>query len=374
MYKNDRVAGGERARANRRRTAVSIVIAATLVLGVLPVPVLAATTNMYTIHPLVSDVATMAPVVDPNLVNGWGLAAGPLTPWWVSDNGMDRSTVYDGAGVPRSLVVTVASAPTGIVYNGTTSFPVHSGNATEPARFLWATENGTILGWHPDVPAPGSTTAFIVKDRSGVGAVYKGLAIGSFAGKPYIYASDFVNGRVDVFNGSFVLQNWRGAFVDRSLPRHYAPFGIQAIGSHIFVSYARQNLPSHDEAAGPGRGVVNEFDMRGRFIRRVAMFGVLNAPWGLAMSPAGFGRFSNCLLVGNFGNGRINAYAKNRNNRWVFQGTLRKDNGAFLVIDGLWGIAFGRGAFTPSGCPNTLYFAAGPEDESHGLFGAVTAP
>ena len=179
-----------------RRTVV--ICLGVLILVAMPGLVQAAVApNMYTVHPLVSDQAGMAPVLDPNLINGWGIAAGPATPWWVSDNGTDKSTLYDGAGTPRSLVVDVASAPTGVVFNGTTQFKVSSGEALQPARFLFATEEGTVLGWNPNVPAAGSTTAFVVKDRSGVGAVYKGLAIGSVGDAPYLYATDFVNGRID---------------------------------------------------------------------------------------------------------------------------------------------------------------------------------
>ena len=328
--------------------------------------------NLYTVHPLVSDVAGMAPVVDLNLVNGWGIAAGPATPWWVSDNGTDTSTLYDGAGVPRPLVVSVIEAPTGVVFNGFADFRVSAGSASLPARFLFATERGTILGWNPNVPSAGSTTAFVVKDRSGVGAVYKGLAIGSVGANPYLYATDFVNGRVDVFGGNFALQTWAGAFVDPKLPEGYGPFGIQAVGDRLFVTFAKQNPPSADEMAGQGLGYVDEFGLDGTFVARVATRGLLNAPWGVAMAPSDFGRFSGCLLVGNFGDGHINAYAQNPKGVWTPQGTLRTGQGKPLFVDGLWGIGFGNG--NASGPATTLYFAAGPDDESHGLFGSITTP
>lgn len=327
--------------------------------------------DAYVVQPLVSDVATMAPVFDPNLVNGWGIAAGPTTPWWVSDNGTDKSTLYDGTGTPRPLVVDVVSAPTGVVFNGGTEFIVSANATSAPARFLFATENGTILGWNPGVPSSGSTTAFIVADRSGAGAVYKGLAIGWAHKHPFLYATDFVNGRIDVYSGDFTLQNWKHRFHDKRLPKDYAPFGIQAIGDKLFVTFAKQNPPSTDELAGRGRGIVDVFAMDGKFVSRVASHGVLNAPWGLAMAPDRFGAFSDCLLVGNFGDGRINAYAKKRHGGWKFQGTLRKHDRKPVFIDGLWGIGFGNGS--AAGPTNTLYFAAGPADESHGLFGSITA-
>lgn len=360
--------------AKRWRVAL-ITCVGVLLLAAFPSVALAKTgPNEYTVHPLVSDLASLAPMVDPNLINGWGIAAGPTTPWWVSDNGADKATVYTETGTPfivnnTPLVVGVDAAPTGVVFNPfaatvTTAFQVNS----QPARFLFATENGTILGW-----IQGLGAAVVVKDRSGVGAVYKGLAIGSAGGNPYLYATDFVNGRIDVFDGAFTLQNWAGAFVDPRLPKGYGPFGIQAIGDRLFVTYAKQNPPSHDEKAGQGRGFVDEFSMDGKFVARVASHGRLNAPWGLAIAPSGFGRFSGCLLVGNFGDGHINAYVQNPKGVWVPRGTLRTENGKRLFIEGLWGIGFGHGNAN-SGPTNTLYFAAGPDDESHGLFGSITAP
>jgi uncharacterized protein (TIGR03118 family) len=354
----------------------AIVCLALLVLAVAPSAALAKRpSNSYVVHPLVSDVATMAPVVDPNLVNGWGLAAGPTSPWWVSDNGTDKSTLYDGAGAVRSLVVDVAGAPTGIVFNASTGFPVTAGLLSLPARFIFATESGTILGWNPGIPFAGSTMSVVMVDRSTVGAVYKGLTIGAVGADPYLYATDFVNGRIDVFGADLSLKSWAGAFVDKRLPKGYGPFGIQAIGDRLFVTYAKQNPPSHDELAGQGLGIVDEYDMSGTLLARVATHGQLNAPWGVAMAPvSGFGRCSGCLLVGNFGDGHIDTFAMNRHGRWVPRGALRTVRGKKLSIDGLWGIAFGHGAETASGPSTTLYFAAGPNDEAHGLFGSVTTP
>lgn len=335
--------------------------------------------NKYVVTNLVSDTTSVpALFTDPNLVNGWGLAAGPTTPWWVADNGTDKSTLYDASGTIVPRVFSVPGGPTGLVFNGTTSFVVAttmppSPEATSAARFLFATEAGTILGWNPNVPSAGSTQAVVAVDRSGVGAVYKGLAIGSSGGKDLLYATDFHNGRVDVFDGSFALQTMpAGAFVDRRIPKGYAPFGIQNIGGHIFVTYAKQDRARHDEVDGQGFGYFVEYGADGRLLRRITGHGMLNAPWGLAKAPAGFGRFSGHLLVGNFGGHTIEAYRATRHG-WVPAGSVLRANGHKLRIDGLWGIAFGKGSGTASGPANTLFFAAGPNDESHGLFGSIKA-
>ena len=326
--------------------------------------------NAYVVTNLVSDGFVPAAHTDPNLVNGWGITAGPTTPWWVANNGTDTSTLYDGTGAARPLVVNVPGAPTGTVFNGTSDFVVTDGTSSGAARFLFANEAGMIFGWNPNVPLPPtSTQAQLGADRSNVGAVYKGLAIGQVGTANYLYATDFHNGRIDVFDGMFTLQSWSGAFKDPRLPHGYAPFGIQNIGGRIFVTYAKQQPNSDDELAGPGRGFVSVFGTDGTFQGRVASRGRLNAPWGLAMAPAGFGRFSGDLLVGNFGDGRINAY-RWEHHEWELDGTLRGTNHKPISIDGLWGIGFGNGS--ASGPTTTLYFAAGPDDEAHGLFGSVS--
>jgi len=326
--------------------------------------------NAYAVTNLISDGFVPAAVTDPNLVNGWGIVAGPTTPWWVADNGTDTSTLYTGAGARLALVVSVPSAPTGTVFNASTDFVVANGSASGAARFLFATENGTILGWNPAVPPPPtSTQAQPAVDRSSVGAVYKGLAIGQVGSANYLYATDFHNGRIDVFNGSFALQSWPGAFMDPKLPMGYAPFGIQNLGGRIFVTFAKQDAAGHDEIDGQGRGFVDAFGTDGSFQGRVASRDDLNAPWGLAMAPAtGFGRFSGDLLVGNFGDGRIHAFKWDRHH-WEEAGSLRGPDHRPISIDGLWGIGFGNGA--ASGPTTTLYFAAGSDGEAHGLFGSI---
>jgi uncharacterized protein (TIGR03118 family) len=244
------------------------------------------------------------------------------------------------------------------------------GRTSAPARFLFASEDGTISAWNPNVPGPGNTQAFVV--GSHVRSIYKGLAIASWKGADYLYATDFHRGRIDVYDSTFKRKHWEGAFRDRRLPKGYAPFGIQAINGMIFVTYARQNAAREDEIAGRGKGFVDVFSPRGKLLGRVATRGALDAPWGIAWAPAtGFGHFSGDLLVGNFGNGRINAYRWHEGH-WRFDGTLRTADHKAIVIDGLWGIGFGNDA--AAGPSTTLYFAAGPDDESHGAFGAIWAP
>ena len=332
----------------------------------------------YVVTNLVSDGSVPGTRVDPNLVNGWGIVAGPATPWWVADNGMDASTLYDGTGAPRPLVVSVPGGPTGTVFNGTSSFVVTDGSTSGPAKFLFANEAGMILGWNPTVPAS-STQAQVGADRSSVGAVYKGLAIGTVGTASYLYATDFHNGRVDVFDGTFGLRSWAGAFMDPRLPAGYAPFGISNLGGRLFVTFAKQDAAGHDEIDGKGLGIVDVFGTDGSFQGRVATRHELNAPWGLAMAPmTGFGQFSGDLLVGNFGDGRIHAFRWEAGERehgrwepghWEGAGVLRGTDRHPITIDGLWGIGFGNG--TASGPTTSLYFAAGPGGEAHGLFGSI---
>ena len=316
----------------------------------------------YTVHNLVSDGAATADHVDPHLVNGWGLVSGPTTPWWVADNGTNLSTLYNAAGAPLPLVVSVAGGPTGVVFNGTTgAFPV--GTAT--GRFIFATEGGTIQAFS------GPSTATVEVNDSGAGDVFKGLAIAPTPTGPQLYATDFHNARVDVFNASWQPVATIGGFVDPSLPAGYAPFGIQTIGDRIFVTYAEQDPAAHDEIDGQSLGFVDAYDTSGDLLARVAQHGQLNAPWGLALAPAGFGEFGGDLLVGNFGDGQINAYEELPNGHFEHRGTLRSTDGGKLAIDGLWSLQFGHGAAS-NGPTDTLFFTAGPNGENDGLFGTIT--
>lgn len=343
----------------RALLALALVLGASLLAAS---PLAAAERNSYTVTPLVSDQPGVAPHTDANLVNAWGLTAGPMTPWWVADNGTDKSTLYGGDGAPRPLVVSVAEGPTGTTFNPTSAFLLPTGGK---ALFLFDTENGLIRGWNP---AQG-TTAIVVKDRSDEDAIYKGLTVASTPAGPRLYAADFHNARIDVFDGSFGLV--LGGFVDPSLPAGYAPFNVQAIGDRIFVAYAKQDEAGEDEVAGQGLGFVDAYDLAGNLLARVAQHGQLNAPWGLALAPASFGPFGGDLLVGNFGNGRINAYEELSNGHFEHRGELHGADNQPLAIDGLWALRFGNDA--AAGPAGTLFFTAGPDEESHGLFGSITA-
>jgi uncharacterized protein (TIGR03118 family) len=327
------------------------------------------TSGSYNVHNLVSDQAGVADHMDPNLVNAWGLDARPTSPWWVADNGTSLSTLYTADGTPQSLVVSVPTDPTGLVANLTTKFVLHKGSSSGPALFLFDTEDGTLNGWNPSVTGTGTQVA---RDLSGSGAVLKGLAIASFGDKNRLYATDFHNNAVDVFNGIFNSVFIPGGFQDPSLPRRFAPFGIQVIGDDVFVTYAKQDADKHDDVDGVGLGYVDEYTLDGTLVQRVASQGPLNAPWGIAWAPADFGRFSNDLLIGNFGDGWIHAYKQQPDGSFTLDGTLTGANGYPIAIDGLWSLQFGKGA-PANGPTSTLFFTAGPDGESHGLFGTITA-
>jgi uncharacterized protein (TIGR03118 family) len=327
--------------------------------------------SAYSVTKLVADTADAAHV-DPNLVNGWGIAFNPTGFVWVADAGTSKSTLYDGKGVPQALVVTIPPAPsgpaspTGIVFNGTADFAVSQGGVTAASPFLFATESGTVAGWSPTVNRTSAITAF---DGSATAASYKGLALATSGGANRLYAADFHNNRVDVFDRTFAKVTAAGGFQDAMLPAGYAPFGIQAVGNRIFVAYAQQDALAHDANKGAGLGVLNVFDTDGMLIKRLVTGGPLNAPWGIAMAPADFGTFSSSLLVGNFGDGRINAFDPDTGD---LRGTLARSDGTPIVIDGLWGIAFGNGVNDQP--TRTLFFAAGPNDETHGLYGRIDPP
>ena len=331
-------------------------------------PAAAQNPKAYVITPLVSNLGPPGPGVDARLVNAWGLVAGPTTPWWVSDNGADFSTLYRADGTKVNLNVSVAGAPTGIVFNAdANAFPVGTG-ANPGARFIFATESGTIAGWRGAL----GTTAQVAVDSSEGGAIYKGLAIATAAGGLQLYATDFHNARVDVFDATWAAVQTSGGFVDPNLPSGYAPFGIQTIDTRIFVTFAKQVPGSNDELHGQGLGFVDAFDADGNLLARVAQHGQLNAPWGLAMAPATFGAFGGDLLVGNFGDGHVNAYQELPDGTWELVGMLRTADGKKLAIDGLWALEFGHGN-AANGPLDTLFFTAGPNDEEDGLFGTITA-
>jgi len=316
----------------------------------------------YTVTNLVSDVPGAATLPDPNLVNGWGLARSATSPWWVADNGMDRSTLYISNGTTISinpLVVGVDGGPSGAVFAG---IPMNFLVSGGPAAFVFASEDGMIRAWR------GGLTSALVTAHGGTDAVYKGLAIAQTDTGPMLYATDFHNAHVDVFNGAWQNVTPAGSFVDPMIPDGYGPFGIQVIGNRIFVSYAKQDADAHDDVAGQSLGFVDAYDLSGDLLTRVAQHGQLNSPWGLALAPPSFGRFAGDLLVGNFGDGQINAYEETSAG-FEHRGTLRDATGGKLVIDGLWALQFGNAG--SNGNPDTLFFTAGPDGESHGLFGTI---
>ena len=263
--------------------------------------------NAFVVRGLVSDGSLAGTTVDSNLVNAWGLAASQTGPWWVANEDTDTSTLYDGTGRKLTRVVTVAGGPTGVVFNGTTGFVVTDGPASAPARFIFACEDGRIRGWAGSVPSDGSNATEVAVDNSHRGAVYRGLAQATAPdGSTYLYAADFHNGRVDVFDANWRPIRWKGAFVDRKIPAWYNEFGIQAIGGRIFVTYASPAPPNGNDS--PTGGYVDVFSLKGKLLARVGRMGPLNEPVDVALAPPTFGKFGGDLLVGNFGDGRIGVY------------------------------------------------------------------
>jgi uncharacterized protein (TIGR03118 family) len=327
--------------------------------------------NAYAVHGLVSDEHRRAPNVDARLVNAWGLAASPTGPWWTSNEASATSTLYSGEGRKQVLTVTVEGGPTGIAYYGGKGLRVSGAGKSDPARFVYACEDGKLRAWTPTVPKGWSTEAMVVVDEAAEAAVFRGVAIVG----DRVYATDFHNARVDVYDAQWRRMRRAGAFVDRRVPEWYAPFGIHAIGGHLFVTYvARAPVNGNDSPTG---GYVDEFDPQGRLVARVAHKGVLNAPWGVALAPRSFGRFGGELLVGNFGDGRINAYRRSGAG-WSYDGTLKSAKGKPIVVNGLWALAFGNDG--TAGPADTLFFASGPHDwlgetelGVHGLVGSISA-
>jgi uncharacterized protein (TIGR03118 family) len=318
---------------------------------------------------LVSDIPGVARITDQHLVNPWGLALAPTSPLWVANNGTGTATLYKGAGgtgafQPVPLVVDIpGGAPTGQVFNGTTDFVVRSPNGMGgPAPFIFDSEAGNVVAWNPSL-TPITSARRVVHVRN---AIFKGLAIGSVGMANYLYATDFHHGMVDVLNGSFDRVSLSGHFRDPNLPAGYAPFGIRNLGGTLYVTFAVQDAQKHDELHGPGLGIVDAFDTSGHFLRRVATGGPLNAPWGLETAPAGWGDLTGMLLVGNFGDGRINAYNPMTG---AFLGQLRDGNRNPIQIDGLWGLQVGN---PTAGGAGNVWFSAGIADEAHGLLGLLS--
>ena len=334
---------------------------------------------------LVADTASGTVTLDTKLVNPWGIAFGP-GPVWVANNHSETSTLYDGTGAPQPvggpLIVNLPAGaggatfdPTGIVFNPTADFVVSAGGKSAAALFIYVGEGGMLAGWSKDVDVG---NAVVMYTDSG-GAVYKGLTLANNGAGNFLYVADFHNNKVDVFNATFTKQPSSATsftFKDPALPAGYAPFGIQALKTgaggtvQIYVAYAKQQAPdNHDNANGAGLGLIDIYDTNGTLVKTLVMpGGALNAPWGMALAPADFGTLSNVLLVGNFGDGKINGYDPSKGQ---FMGTLSTANGAF-ASPGLWGIAFGNDAANQP--HNTLFFAAGPNDEVNGSYGRIDMP
>jgi uncharacterized protein (TIGR03118 family) len=309
---------------------------------------------------LASNQSSVVNPANPDLQNAWGLAATASSPWWLGLNGSGFSEVYNGAGVKQSpfAIIPGDGSVTGVVASGVAgSF---NGDA-----FLFASEDGTFSGWRPALINNAETLAIANPNN-----VYKGLTGANIGGNEYAYLANFRAGTVDVMKGNGAAPALTGTFTDPGLPAGYAPFGIQRIGTTIYVTYAVQDSAKKDDVAGLGNGIVTAFDLQGNFLMRVATGGVLNSPWGLALAPVGFGDFGGDLLVGNFGDGLIHAYNPSTG---LLVGTLSNTSGNPLAIDGLWALQFGNGG--QAGPTSTLFFTAGPNGEADGLFGdLVTAP
>jgi uncharacterized protein (TIGR03118 family) len=333
--------------------------------------------TVFTQTNLVSDGFLPAPTIDPNLINPWGVSSSATSPFWVSDNGTGVATIYNGAGTPVTVtgghsVITIApptgetssASPTGQVFNiAGSGFNITNGDVTGSSVFIFATEDGTISGWNPNVNS-GSSILAVDNSNGGTGAVYKGLAIGQTDDGTFLFAANFRNGTVDVFDQNFQQVD---SFTDRHLPAGYAPFNVQVLDNHLFVTFALQDADKHDDVAGRGHGFVDEFDLEGHLLHRVASRGPLDSPWGLAIAPSGFGEFSHDLLVGNFGDGTINVFDPQTDH---FLGKLLDANGAPIVIGDLWALIPGNGAASD---PQKIYFTAGVQNEAHGLFGTLAA-
>jgi len=323
---------------------------------------------------LVSDQPGVALITDPDLINAWGIALNPNgAAFWISNNGSGKSTLYIGDvnGSPftkiNTLTVTVPGGlNTGSVFNSTSDFVVKSGAASGPAAFLWASQVGVVSGWNSGVPPP--PPSHNAQIGTTADAVYTGLAIGSANGKNYLYAADFLHRKIDVYDTNFQPPSppLDGTFSDPNVPNSYSIFNVQNLGGRIYLTYAQQSHKGPEDETDKGAGFVDVFDTSGHLLQRLINGNHLNAPWGLALAPSNFGPFSNALIVGNFGNGHLQAFDPQTGQ---FLGELNGADGKPIVIDGLWGLTFGNGV--TAGDKTALYFAAGPDDETHGLFGSL---
>jgi uncharacterized protein (TIGR03118 family) len=365
-----------------RKWPAAAAAAATALGGVLATPAGASTSNEFHQTNLVSNRHDQgAQLFDQDLKNPWGLALGPTTPLWVANNNSGTATVYDvnpggTTATKRSLTVTVPGgrtstmdgpSPTGQVFNPTSGFVVTSAAGSGPAAFIFSSESGQITAWSPQADPVSMGTSTGQVESSSTTAVYKGLTMARDGRDTFLYAANFHDGTVDVFNSSFQPVHRPGAFRDPDIPAGFAPFGIQELRGFIYVTYAKQNADKHDDVAGPGNGFVDIFRPNGTKVKRLASQGTLSSPWGMALAPRGFGPFAGKLLVGDFGDGRINVFAPESGR---FLGQLHDEHGTPVAIDDLWGLHFGTAA---TGGPKTLLFSAGINDEADGLVGSINA-
>ncbi|MER5642943.1 TIGR03118 family protein [Streptosporangium sp. NPDC002524] len=319
--------------------------------------------NHFAVTNLVSDVSGRAAVTDPTLVNPWGLAMGKTL--WVSAAGTGLATVYSGgAGTvkqEKTQVRVPGGRPTGQVVNKGEEFVVKGPGGAGPATFIFASPSGAITGWNAEADPDDAIISAFVK-----GADFKGLALAETNRGAMLLAADFAHNRVHVFDGDFDRISFgRRAFKDPGLPEDYAPFNVEVVGNSILVAYAKRDPETGKSVAGQGKGFVSQFSGSGRFVGRFAARGALNAPWAMTLAPKGFGAHSGALLVGNFGDGRINAYNP-RNGRPL--GPLRSSDGKAITLGGLWDLEPGTEAV---GGTNALWFSAGSDGGTHGLLGLI---
>jgi uncharacterized protein (TIGR03118 family) len=333
-----------------------------------------------------STVVATALTIDANLQNPWGVAVAPGLPFWIADNNSNLSTLYSGIGVIETQEITgssnvgiaipasaagVQANPTGQVYNGNGGFQIATSNGQESALFIFDGEGGTIAAWAKDSGAA-AVTAYDDGVISGANhAVYKGLAIGTVGGATYLYATDLHNNKVDVFDTNFSKPAaMQGKFVDPNIPAGFVPFGIAALNGNLYVTFAKQDSAMHDETTGAGLGYVDIFDFSGNLLSQFASAGALNAPWGIAIAPAGFGSLQGDVLIGNFGDGTINIFSPNGTALANFEGPLMSTSGLPIAFPGLWSLVFGNGdADKPL---TTLFYTAGFADQTDGVFGGIT--
>jgi uncharacterized protein (TIGR03118 family) len=333
------------------------------------------------------EVVASSKTVDANLQNPWGIAFAPGLPFWIADNNSNLATLYSGTGEIETQAVTGSSStgitipasaagvqanPTGQVYNGSGSFLVTTNKGQETALFLFAGEGGTIAGWAMDSGAAAVTTYDDGVSNGTNHAVYKGLAWGTVNGAAFLYATDLHNNKIDVFDTNFAKPaDMQGKFVDPTIPQGFVPFGIAAISDQLYVTYAMQDTARHDEVPGAGLGYVDVFDFSGNFVSRFASAGALNAPWGIAVAPSGFGALAGDVLVGNFGDGKINIFKPNGSQLATSVAPLAGSNGQPFAFPGLWSLTFGNG---DSDKPlTTLFYTAGFASQTDGVLGSITA-